>query len=294
MTYHFKPSESSIQHGLRRIAVDQFDRALRDADDHDGDIHVRVHDMRKRGKQLRGLIRLVRPSFPAYAEENAAIRDAARLLSDFRDKTSALDTCDHLADAIGPGLDRHALEPLREALLDRRHRAEHDPDLTDRLADFRREIAACRDRALGWELEEDSFDVLRAGFEDYYRRGRDAMKHARETGHAEDMHEWRKRVKDHGHHARLLRRAWPRKTKPHIKAAGDLGDLLGTHHNYAVFQVLLQDPSLPGQSRHALAGPAAEQMEMLEKKALGLGAHLYAEKPKALSKRWAAWWRLRQ
>ncbi len=62
MSYRLQRSESVIQ-GVKRIAREQLDKALTDIKNEDMDRHEAVHQVRKRFKKIRGLIRLVRPSF---------------------------------------------------------------------------------------------------------------------------------------------------------------------------------------------------------------------------------------
>ena len=43
----------------------------------------------------------------------------------------------------------------------------------------------------------------------------------------EIFHDWRKRVKDHWYHSRLLQGFWPAGIRPHRKAVKELSELLG-------------------------------------------------------------------
>ena len=83
--YKFDPRGEPPETAFRAIALDQLDEALSDLDNPDRDGRSVVHEARRRCKKLRGLLRLVRPVFPEFARENAAIRDAAALLSHLRD-----------------------------------------------------------------------------------------------------------------------------------------------------------------------------------------------------------------
>jgi uncharacterized coiled-coil DUF342 family protein len=49
------------------------------------DPHETVHEVRKRCKETRATLRLVRELLPTYSDENAHYRDAARRLSYIRD-----------------------------------------------------------------------------------------------------------------------------------------------------------------------------------------------------------------
>ena len=83
--YKFDPKGDPVDSCFRAIAVDQLDEALADLATPEGHGRSVVHEARRRCKKLRGLLRLVRPAFPEFARENAAIRDAAALLSHLRD-----------------------------------------------------------------------------------------------------------------------------------------------------------------------------------------------------------------
>ncbi len=291
MPYAFTSSDDTVQQGLRRITRTQLTSALNGLD-HADDLHLAIHDARKVCKKLRGLIRLVRPVFPDYAKENAALRDAARLVSGFRDSTAMIETYDRLDASPHHDHDRDVATALREELEARRAAEEEDETVQDKLKAFRKALSDIRDRAEKWKLGKDGFAAFDDGLTDNLRRARKAMRTARKTRTVEDFHIWRKFVKYHWYHATLLHNVWPKKFEAHIEAAKDLGDLLGQHHDLSNFHILLQDPDMPGAARHALYPPARDEMQRLEKEALDLGALLLAEKPKALSKRWQAWWAL--
>jgi inorganic triphosphatase YgiF len=58
--------KKTVQKSVRRIALEQIDKAIREVLDDNVNRHEAVHQVRKRCKKLRGLIRLVRPSFQDY------------------------------------------------------------------------------------------------------------------------------------------------------------------------------------------------------------------------------------
>ena len=58
MSYSIQPGERLID-GLRRIAVEQLDRAIDEVDDATIDRNVVVHQVRKRCKKIRAMLRLV-------------------------------------------------------------------------------------------------------------------------------------------------------------------------------------------------------------------------------------------
>ena len=80
MAYAITPQDASVEAALRRVAQEEARHAL-EMVRATGELGPRVHEMRKRVKKLRGLLRLVRPVFPDAAAENAVLRDAVNKLA---------------------------------------------------------------------------------------------------------------------------------------------------------------------------------------------------------------------
>jgi CHAD domain-containing protein len=293
MAYHLKRDDETVEAGIRRIAIDQIDSAIGEIDDESLGDHATVHQVRKRCKKLRGLIRLVRPSFGRYGRENKAFREAAAPLSGIRDAEAFIETYDALMDAYAGQVDRAAFGSIRRALTMRKKKLAADTDLGERLATFRTQMVAARDRAGAWRLDDDGYDAVRGGLKQTYRRARNAMDAAEARPTAGNLHEWRKRVKYHLYHARLLRDCWPEVVGAHAGAADVLSDHLGDHHNLAVFrQMLIEEPEGLGQANelNAFVGLMERRQALLEVEAFALGRRLLAEPPTALRRRWGVYW----
>ena len=109
----------------------------------------------------------------------------------------------------------------------------------------------------------------------------------------EAVHEWRKRVKDHWYHLRLLRKGWPKVLKRTEKDAHALGDLLGDEHDLVVLNETLEaeagtmwDPA----RADALRAIVDRRREELLAEAFPLGRRLYAEKPARFTTRIRRYW----
>ena len=68
------------------------------------------------------------------------------------------------------------------------------------LSEFNTRIGAIESRALAWTLTEDGWGALSPGLERSYRRLVRAQAGARQTKAEDDVHDWRKRAKDHWYH----------------------------------------------------------------------------------------------
>lgn len=293
MTFRFKQSDNTVEDGVRRIAIDQIDKAMRDAADVTRDSGERVHKVRKRCKKLRGLIRPCRPAFDPYKAENDALRDAAGALSFLRDADMLIATYDDLTHTHNDQIDRRAFAPIRRRLTLRRKDVARSHDIADALGVFRERMAEMRERAARWRLNDDGFDALAGGLAKTYKRARKAMRRLNVDPGAEALHEWRKRVKYHWYHTRLLQPIWPALMQVHRDSAKRLGDLLGAHHDLATLQqAVAADPDSFGRPARieVFLELIARRQSDLEAEALSLSTRLLAESPAGLVQRWGAYW----
>lgn len=294
MAYRITAGDGTVEYALRRIADEQIGRALAELARDGTDLDTRVHQVRKRCKKLRGLLRLVRPGFGGYGRENAAFREAARAISTLRDTGALIDSYDAVTGHFGAGIDRRAFAPIRARLTREARRMRENPDTAERIADVASELSAARQRAAHWTLDKNGFDAVSGGLGKTYGRARKRMEEAWAAPDVETMHAWRKRVKYHWYHARLLRSANPAMMEPHLSAMDRLSDLLGDHHDLAVLGARLDEGAEdfgPATDVKAFRALVAHRMGALEAAAFSSGRLVLAERRKALVKRWKGYWR---
>jgi CHAD domain-containing protein len=294
MTYRIQLTNKTVEENLQAVADSQIEKALAELDDAEMSVQDTVHQVRKRCKKLRGLVRLVRGSFSDYKLENQKLRDAAARLSYIRDAEAIIETHDHLIEFYDDEVDKMAFSSIREQLEARQETILAERDIDQKLAQFRAEMVEVYDQVHKWSLNEKSFEAIEGGLAKTYKRARKAMAAAREDPIPEKLHEWRKRVKYHWYQARLLREIWPLMMRAHVDAADELSDLLGDHHDLAVYrETLLSHPDAYGEAEEveALIGLIVARQSVLVEEAFILGTRLLAEKPSALVKRWRAFWR---
>jgi len=296
MAFRLKRNKpESAQHALKRMARDQIDKALDEIDDAKLSQAETVHQVRKRCKKLRSLVRLYRPALGGqYRGLNREFRDTARLISDARDAAVMLATYDAVCDRFDDQIDRRALASIRAGLT-RHHRAvvEAGRDADEQLAEARKRLSEARDGVSGWSIDEAGFDAMRGGLAKTYARGKDAMDEAADSPAPERFHEWRKRAKYTRYHLRMLRPIWPTILNAYRKGYRDLTDWLGDAHDLAVLARFLRDAGEGYGSADdvaAFVALAEQRRAEFEAAALPLGRKLYCDKPKRLLKRFDAWW----
>jgi CHAD domain-containing protein len=291
MAYRFEHDFATIQDGVRHIAVELTDDAIACAGGKRKDLHETVHSLRKSCKKLRGLIRLVRPVFDDYQAENAAFRDAGRGLSVLRDGGVLIETYDGLLESYRDQVDRSKFAPIRRRLTLLQKEIDGRDDVGDMLEELRQTMIKAQKRARRWRIAGDGFEALARGVGKSYKGAQRALDEAAKEPTAEAVHEWRKRVKDHWYHARLLCPIWPRPMKVHGEVADQLGDMLGKHHDLDVFRQRLAGGEFgDGTDIEVLAGLVRRRQKALEEEAFSIGARLLAEPAASLTRRWQSYW----
>jgi CHAD domain-containing protein len=273
MAYAFDRNEP-LTTGVPRIMDEQIVRARTSLTDASVPIETRVHDARKRFKETRALLRLLRePLGPVFAQENAWFRDAGRELAASRDAEAVLEALEKLE------LPRGVATRIRKQL---RAQQTAQPPLEPILANVLDQLVVAQARIALWPALDDSFDTIAAGLERTYRLARRGFRDAKT---AEELHEWRKRVKEHWYHAQLLRELWPAMMKPYASVMQELSRALGDHHDLHVLGEQVTAPSV-----HAAIETRQQQ---LEREARTIGSRVYAESPQLWLKRmrglWKAW-----
>lgn len=273
--------------GIRRVARGQLDEAhARLSGSRKRALEGAVHDTRKAFKRLRATVRLAREALgdEIYRQENAALRESGRRLSGVRDASVLVQTLDELEECSGDDLPRGKTGQLRQRLEEERRRAlkslrGEDAAVAAVVAD----IGQARIRTAGWTFEIEGFEALEPGMRRIYRRGRQAMRRASADTTNENLHEWRKRVKDLWHSEQLMRPAAPKKMKKLAKRTHALSGLLGDDHDLAELRLYVERHPEAFDDRagqQALVAVIDRRRSALQRAAFALGDKLYRRSPK--------------
>jgi CHAD domain-containing protein len=272
--------------GVLRGAGDQIDDARAALSTDTSITDEAIHDARKHIKRARALIRLLAGVLPKAARraENARLRDAARALSDVRDRHVVLVTATRLAEedaSTDGGLGRTA-----SALRQRRAQASPEVENLRALCDLLARARAGVDDAGHLPRRMKTRGLRRT-----YARGRDALHAAEQGGGVADYHEFRKRAKDLRHQIEFLTPIWPAVLDAVAAELARLTDLLGDANDISLLMRTVEnDPEQDKDDGEVLTRRLDEKRALLWRDALAVGARLYAETPVAFSERMRAWW----
>jgi hypothetical protein len=281
VAYRFKPGES-VARAVNRIAIDQIESAASQLSGKNRrNRDKRIHEARKSIKKVRALLRLIGPK-----HEDRDLREVAQKLAKLRDTATVIVTLDSLSAKYPHRLGKTTVQSVRRALTARKREAGKESDRV--LHKLAAALHDARKKVKEWPLQGDGFEAIEDGLEKTYRRGRMALALARKHPTAENYHNWRKRVKDHWYHVRLLDVAEAQQA-----SLRDLETYLGDDHNLFVLQeTIVADPDFYGSAKgtvRVLELIPKYQAE-LRKKALSLGERSYKETPAQFVKRMKQFW----
>jgi CHAD domain-containing protein len=294
MAYRFEVDEG-VREAIVRCAREQLDHAVSELSEGIADDPVAaVHAARKAVKKERSLLRLARGAMSPQQRrrENRAVAAAGRGLSDTRDAEVMIQTIDQLADRYVGQLPEGTFHAIRQQLESTRDR--HRGQLTSSALDTRavQELGAVRLRVDDWKLTQGGWKAIKPGLLRSYQQGGRAFSRARREPSLEDLHAWRKRVKDLWYQERLLTPICGPTARGHAEDAGRLADLLGDDHDLGVLrQTLTQDHLDVAVDLDAVVQLIDHRRSELHAEAIHLGERVYAETPPAFARRMKRCWK---
>jgi CHAD domain-containing protein len=250
-------------------------------------LRERLHEVRTAIKKLRALLRLVRPVLGRrFRRVDERLRAQAKKLSELRDAAVLIETC----GALGRIVEKKLQPPLQRA---RRLLGNRCSELEARLdgPEHRQAIAQAlqkiEQRVERWSfprsVDGEGPGIVLPGLARVYRRGRRAFDTAYgDKGGSAALHAWRRAVKYHGFHLRLLAAVLPVPMQGRLEQIEHLGQLLGEDHDLTVLsnRLRIDSGSLGDNVKlRLLLRRIAQRQASLRESARALGQTLYADRP---------------
>jgi len=285
---------ASISVEVRRIVLRQLEVAiseLRTVGDPQSD--EAVHDARRRVKKIRAIIRLVRPVLDKTSREvDHDLSTVSRLLAPVADGQGVIETLDELARRYGKVIPKPTLEAARARVVRASQRADHKANAQGILELARGTLRSERRRIKHWRIGADGFRAIAPGLEDSYRRARRMMIVAWSRPKPSHFHSWRRCVKDHWFHVRLLEGRCGYHLVSYERRIEALDGLLGEYHNVILLRdILMRDAALSTEETARCLRVVARYQHLLRQHAETLGVRVFTERPRRFVRRVRTLWR---
>ena len=226
-----------LKKAFARVAAEDI-AAIRAALAQEDDRDTAIHRARRAIKRLRALLRLARPALGGgFKKANRRWRDAGRVLAGRRDAAVILGAYDKIAAASADLPSRQA-SAIRKKLNGGSGNAGKALDPEDGAIRDAIERATRAMRKLRWpRRDHDLFEGLLMT----QHRLRQCRKAACADSSSENLHEWRKRLKDDAAQAGLLRSVLPHELAVRRERSKELAEVLGEEHDFALLHTRLAE-----------------------------------------------------
>ena len=286
-------SGQSVSNEIRRIVLQQLDRATSELTSiGDPESDEAIHDARRRVKKIRAIIRLVRPVLDKEHRADPALRQVSKLLAPVADGQGVIDTLNQMSKRYRRELPPKMAEAIRSDLVDRGRRIDTQASKEGVLEKAQMTLRAERQRVKKWKISADGFRAVAPGLKASVRRARGAMVDAWLHPTASHHHTWRRHVKNHWFHVRLLEGRCGNRLMPLQRRLEALDGVLGEYHNLVLLrEVLIVDTALSRREAARCLRVVARYQRALRRHAQTLGMRIYGEKPRQFVRRVKRLWR---
>lgn len=252
-----------------------------------------IHEIRKSVKRIRAVLDLLRTRLGILRDDwDDRLQSVNRTLSAARDLDASIARLAEFTPRASAE-EIAVIERLRLELAHRRVAAEREHASATMRPLHTETVRAVRDGLAEWQGDVSSRLLDGPEVTRMVKQARKRIEHLQDRPQSEDVHELRKVVKRRLYWLEILRPIWPVGFKAEERLVDRLAERLGRHHDLIVLQehlsssTLADDESLrPGV--HSLRKRLRKAQRVLERQALKLVQRLFAEKPKAFRRRWAA------
>jgi CHAD domain-containing protein len=285
---------ASISNEVRRIVLKQLEAAISELHSvGDPQSDDAVHDARRRVKKIRAIIRLVRPVLDKeYRAVDRDLSTVSRLLAPVADGRGIVETLKEIEHRYPASLSKRALAVARKGVLRNGARADRDAHARGILKIAAGTLRSERSRVKRWRVRGEGFRAIAPGLEESYRRARRMMLVTWSKPKPSHFHTWRRFVKDHWFHIRLLEGRCGNHLVAYERRIEALDGILGEYHNVILLRdLLVTDESLPHEEGARCLRVVSRYQRVLCRHAEILGARIYTERPRRFVRRVRHLWR---
>jgi hypothetical protein len=277
MSFRIEKHKAVLAGGFRDALCGEIARAIKDLDiSRRSSRAAMIHSARRRAKKTRAAFRLLQAAaFPRPLDaDHGLLRDACAEIANARSTDAHLIALTRLCKQTGSDHLRFqrafdALGKEKRAMFRNLNAPMHRAATL-----LKAELA----RIESWDGASIPWDDVTRGMEKLYKKARTACRKAADDPTRENLHHWRKRLKDLFYNIKLIRDAAPRSGRPLTRRLKKLGSLLGRDRDLALLQEVFDAPGFK-REKHALDKLIPERRRKLQENALEIGAKFFREKP---------------
>lgn len=236
--------DKNIEKQLQKVIKTQTQKAISESRCEDISQNRAVHQIRKRCKKLRGLLRMFRYDFKdekLYDEKNSYYKWIADLLAGSRDKKVLGDTYTKIIKKYN--LNQNQFYDIAQNIENIKQDRDFTKPLSQKMEDIQNLLHANFADIDRYELKSKGIKSIEKGVKHTYKKAQKLYKLCKDNPESQTFHEWRKWVKYHGYQIDLLyknEKCFLIQRKNRLKL---LADLLGDEHDITVFKEYLQQVS---------------------------------------------------
>jgi len=285
MSYCLENNET-LSFGLKRIVLELIDKSVFNLAKGNGSFNEDIHDTRKNFKKIRTVQRLIRTKIgeESYQHENSCYRDAGRIISDLRDSSVLIQTFDKLLKNSELEMSNFDFSVFRNFLIEKHKNISTTKSKKSKVINsLSSDLILARSRVFDWPLSGDDFKLIKKNLQLIYEQGQNYMYAVFSEAIKENVHEWRKRVKDFWYSMRILNNLWPEIMSPLVILLGKLSDVLGDSNDL----FLLKDRIITNQSKFKDDQHTRELINFIDRRIIDLlrdarsiGRKIYSEDSK--------------
>jgi CHAD domain-containing protein len=285
MSYRLENSET-LSFGLKRIVLELIDNSVFNFAKGNGSFNEDVHETRKNFKKIRTVLRLIRSDLgeKSFQIENSFYGDSGKILSDLRDSTVLIETFDKLLKNSELEMSNFDFSIFRNFLVEKhKNISANKHNKSQVINSLSTDLLLARSRVFDWHISGDNFKIIKRNLQKIYEQGQGYMYTVFSEAIKENVHEWRKCVKNLWYSMRILSNLWVEIMNPLVILLGKLSDTLGDANDL----FLLKERIISNQSKFKDDQHTRELINFIDRRIIDLlrdartiGRKIYSEDSK--------------
>ncbi len=266
---------------LKKSARKIIQAGIKDLEDKEIKTNILIHDSRKRVKNSRAILRLIRFEVGEknFKSLNILLRNLNRKSANIRKAYVLIDIIEkELEDSMNNGV-RTILHNLKSKIENELVSSQPKINTNQILREYHDSFIAFKKLIDNWDFKKKNFSLINIGLSEIYEKGQIFYKMALKKQEVPIFHEMRKNAKDLLYALEIIRKGWPPVIKTYINQTKILTDQIGKMHD--LYELKLEiNKYYKGNEIEDLLKTSDERIKNLIGSSELIGQKIYAEKTK--------------